>query len=44
MSQYLPFGGFKCSDLHKINLKRLSVNTIRKDSPEGCILEVVLKN
>lgn len=24
--------------------ERLSVNTIRKDSPEGCILEVVLKD
>ena len=41
MSQYLPFVGFKWLTQDKVD--RLGVNIIRKDNPEGFILEVDLK-
>ena len=41
MSNYLPFDGFRWLKRDKIDA--LDVNTIRKDNPEGYILEADLE-
>ena len=41
MTWYLPTGGFQW--LTQDVIKKLDVNTIRKDSPDSCIVEVELE-